>query len=749
MHSFPFRQARWRSVLWLSVLVVLLLALICVAIDGNPLVRPGWVLLAPAIALFGIYCLSLIYLLRSLRRAEQRQAQLQSDLRSGDEDLRRAHQAGGIGTWWVGRDGQWLQLSPQTVEMFELSRSEMALADFVGQVHPDDRHRVVRILKQAWAGQRAFDLTCRLLLPDHGERWIAVRGAIVEDAGERRVTGTVVDVSERVEIQTLAMDAQRQFRLIFEINPLPCWLFDLDTLRFLEVNPATIRQYGYSREELMSMQVVDIGLPEQAEQVAQRLRQPDPPGRGSLLTVVHRHKDGTQMDVRVHTTMMEIAGLQARLVLAENVSEYMAYQRELAHRASHDATTGLLNVRALTEQLRDAGMPRYTIAHVQLRGLQLIGDTLGRRVGAEVLHRLCERLQVLADEYGWLAFQPSEDFVLAIDEGHDPLPVIDALVTMLSEPVRGRDSLHPLDVRIGVAEFPRDGARADEVIAQAAQAAHAAREADVTVMHFDKSIATHLSERLHLIGRLHEAIDHGEFELHYQPIVDAHSGVPVTLEALVRWMSPERGQVPPDEFIQLCEDTGLILPLGRWAIHQGASDRRRLADAGWADLPIAINISALQLLNSDVPGDVAAACREFGLGHGALHVELTETSLVRDPEQALQAMHRLHAQGVHVSLDDFGTGFSSMSYLQNMPLDSLKIDRSFVTDVDRNVRNAAICQTLITLGHSLGLKVIAEGVERAEQHAWLSENGCDQVQGYLLGRPATLDGIIEMLRGGP
>lgn len=744
MRQLRSRRWQWRGVLGFGVLAALLLAF--AATGHGEALRPRWMFMALAIALLAVYGLSLAYLLRSLWHAERRQAQLLSDLRTGNEDLRRAHLAGGVGTWWIGPDGEWLHLAPQTMQMFGLGRRDVAVAAFVERVHPDDRHKVKRILAQAREGRQGFDVTCRLLL-GQAEHWIAVRGAMVEDDGERRMTGTVVDISERMEIEALATDAQYRFQRIFEISPLPCWLFDLETLRFLEVNPAAIRQYGYSREEFLSMRVLDIGLPEQAERLAQQLRQPDPPGRGTLLTVVHRHRDGTRMDVRVHTTMLEIGGLQARLVLAENVSEYMAYQRELAHRASHDAATGLLNVPALAEQLQEAALPRYAVAHVQLRGLQLIGDTLGRRVGEDVLHHLCVRLQSLAEEYGWLAFQPSEDFVLAIGEEHDPDRALQALEAMLSEPVRGRDSLHSLDVRIGVARFPEDGLRADEVIAQAAQAAHAAREADVTVMHFEKAIATRLSERLHLIGRLHEAIDRGEFELHYQPILDARSGAPAALEALVRWLSPEHRQVSTGEFVKLCEDTGLILPLGRWAIHQGARDRRRLADAGWEALPIAINVSALQFLNSDVAGDVAAACREFGLDHGALHVELTETSLVRDPDQALQTMNALHAQGVRISLDDFGTGFSSMSYLQHMPLDSLKIDRSFVADVDGNPRNAAICRTLITLGHSLGLRVIAEGVERPEQQAWLVANGCDQLQGYLLGTPAPLDGIIAYLCG--
>ncbi|HBK47621.1 MAG TPA: hypothetical protein DDZ67_14565 [Xanthomonadaceae bacterium] len=378
----------------------------------------------------------------------------------------------------------------------------------------------------------------------------------------------------------------------------------------------------------------------------------------------------------------------------------------------------------------------------------MIGDTLGREVGEEVLLQLCRELQARVDGHGWIAFQPAEDFVVAIDDRHDADALIEMLATLLSGPVRGRDSMHQLDVHIGVARFRADAADAEDVIGKAAQAAHAARERGVLVTRFDNAIAARLSERLRMVGRLHEAIDRGEFELHYQPIQHARDRRPVALEALLRWRRPDGGMVQPDEFIQLCEDTGLIVPLGRWVIGQAARDQRRLADAGWPDLAIAINVSALQFLNTDLAADVGAAINEHGLGRGALHVELTESSLMRDPELALRTMHELHAQGVCISLDDFGTGFSSMSYLQNMPLDSLKIDRSFVTDVDTNARNASICRALLTLGHNLGLKVIAEGVETQAQYDWLSDNGCDQVQGFLLGRPGPFEQVVGQLRRG-
>lgn len=235
--------------------------------------------------------------------------------------------------------------------------------------------------------------------------------------------------------------------------------------------------------------------------------------------------------------------------------------------------------------------------------------------------------------------------------------------------------------------------------------------------------------------------------MHFQIIRHAADGEPASLEALIRWPQRKGGFVPPSQFIPLCEDSGLIVPLGRWVMRRAAECHRQLTAAGWGKLPIAVNVSPNQFMASDLVGDVAAIAAEFSLRKGALHIELTESVVMNRPEQALSTMHRLQKQGVCISIDDFGTGFSSMSYLRHLPLDALKIDRSFVTDVDHDTRNASICRALLSLGHSLGLEVIAEGVERIGQYEWLKEHGCDQAQGYLFGMPMPLDKVVETLNG--
>ncbi|MGV8961044.1 MAG: bifunctional diguanylate cyclase/phosphodiesterase [Stenotrophomonas sp.] len=706
---------------------------------------PWWRYLYAAIAIYLLYLTGFTYLLTSMRRSSAHQDLLSGELRKGGSELALAHQVGKVGTWFIDGDGTVLHWSPPTRRMFALDREHTRLETALARVHRDEQPALRQMLGAAWAGTQPLDTEFRIVLPGGAVRWLSVRGEMVAMAdGGRRMTGAVVDVSERILSQARAQEAERQFRLVFDRNPAPFWIFDLTTLRFLEVNRAAVELYGYSREEFLSMSILDIRPQEEWDGIREAITgPPDSPIQGPQVRI-HRRKDGTVFKVRAHVAELEFAQVPACLVLAEDISEQLAYERELAYRASHHQDTGLLNVRALADLL-DSDSRGYTIAHMQLHGLQMINDALGREAGEEVLRTIAARLGGLGARYGLLAYQPAEDFVLAINSKHDPQMALDALLQLVSEPVRGRDFFHQLEPRIGVASCPADGERAEQVIGKAAQAAHAARDSGAAISRFDGRVARQLSERLQLAGRIHSAIDGGEFELHFQPIRHAADGSPAVLEALLRWPQADGSFIPPGDFIQLCEDTGLIIALGRWVIAAAAEAQQQLGQLGWGHLPIAVNVSAVQFFNSDLIGEFSRAIEACGLARGSLHLELTESSLMRNPAQALQTLQQLHQEGICVSLDDFGTGFSSMSYLQHLPLDSLKIDRCFVTDVDSNPRNAAICRALLSLGHSMGLVVIAEGVETEGQYAWLVAHGCDQVQGYLLGRPMPLPALVKLL----
>ncbi|KRG75081.1 hypothetical protein ABB30_12910 [Stenotrophomonas ginsengisoli] len=700
-----------------------------------------WRYLAGSLLIYLIYLLGVGYLLYAIRNAHLRQQRLADELRAGSAELALANKIGRVSTWTA--NTQTLHWGHGAAQAFGLDHNSASLGDVFERVHHLDVAMVRRSWQQAWSGEQPMDLMFRLVFPGGVIRWLSVRGERVAD-GSGYMTGAAVDVTERVQAQERAREAERQFRILFERNPVPFWLFDLQNLRFLEVNHAAVERYGYSREELLAMTVLDIRPQEDWAELRETISLIQ---RGVLRESrvrTHQRKDGTLLSVQEQTARLEFAGHDACLVLAVDVTERLAYERDLAYRASHHPETGLMTRRALADTLDMRDRP-YAIAHIQLRGLQLVGDTLGQDIGEQVLRAVAARLGGLGGRYGLLAYQPGEDFILAIKGRYELEHVLEHLAEVVSEPVRGPESFHQLQAHIGVDSCTDNRLPADTVMARAAQAAHAARADGVLIKYYDQAVAQRLTSRLHMAARIHSAIEQGQFELYFQPICRAGDGQPVMLEALLRWPQADGSWIMPGEFINLAEDTGQMIALGRWVIRAAARAQLALATAGWRDLSVAINVSAVQFFNDDLLGEFSRACEDVGIAPQALQVELTESSLMRDPERGLQTMQRLHDRGIKIALDDFGTGFSSMSYLQHLPLDALKIDRSFVADVETNPRNAAICRALLSLGHSLGLEVVAEGVETEGQRQWLQAHQCDQLQGYLLGRPASMGQTLAWL----
>ena len=709
---------------------------------------PWYRFVAIAVVLYVLYWVMLLVMMRAVHRADRAQRDMLVQLQRNTEHLQLAQHTGKVGAWAMEQGAHELVWGGDISQMFGLGDTASASLRLFGRhVHPSDRRMLLRRFASAWRSRSAFSSEFRLVADDGAERWVVGRGGVVQDeAGRLRMTGTLVDISERMEAMSRVTDAERQFRLIFDRNPLPFWVHDARTQRFLEVNRAASLQYGFSREEFLTMQLSDIcpsGLPDTSGLV-----QGAAAGFDDAHVSQHRRKDGSTLQARVYGSEIRFGGQEAKLVLAEDVSERLEYEKELAYRASHDQTTGLINLQTLTDRLDQGQHPGYQVVYLQLRGLQPIRDSLGRETADDVLRTLAARLQQWADDFGLAAHQPDEDFVLAILNPQQSNAALDAAIEAVREPIGQSDgSMQRLDARFGLAEDDGSGQRAERIIDNAALAAHALESAAFEISRYDGALARRYSDRLRMASRLRAAIEQNEFELHFQPIVRVSDGSVATLEALVRWPQRDGSDIPPGDFIPLCEDTGLIVPLGNWILRRAAQAQAWLQRQGCEDLPVAVNVSAIQVLQTDLPRELEAACALAGIAPRALHMELTESVVMNRPEQGMAAMQRLREAGVCISLDDFGTGFSSMSYLRHLPLSSIKLDRAFVRDVDRDERNASICRALLLLGHSLGLVMIAEGVERPEELEWLRRHGCDQVQGYLLGRPQPLEAVLLRVQG--
>lgn len=724
--------------------------LITAGIAREEVLGPWWVFLGiVCVGMLG-YIVAFALLVSTARRAVRVQRALSADVRAAVAAMRMAQHVGRTGTWTTNAAGTHLAWSEQVCELLGLpdDRTSLPLEDFYAIVHDDDRDALRATFDAAWTAGDVFASDYRIVRSDGDIRWLAVRAAMVASDDGAVMSGTAVDITERAAAEATLIAAEERFRLMFERNPMPFWVFDVETLRFLEVNDAAVAHYGYSRDEFLAMTIADIRPPDARAMLLADVREPRE-GHGPPRVWLHRKRDGTLLEVRVHSADCRIGGRPARLVLAQDVTERMTFERERAFQATHDPATGLLNLQALLLAAAPGGSgDGYGIVHVRLPGLDLLGNTLGRAIGDEVLREAARHLEALGARFGAVAHVPTEAFVLLVSDRSRIAEAADAVRTLLAQPIEHLALAHRPDAQLGTATSPADGATAEQVAANASLAAHEAAERGAGLLAYDAAMGERIAHRLKLAARVREAIDQDAFTLHFQVIRRAADLAPVALEALVRWPQPDGGFIPPCDFIPLCETSGLILPLGAWVLRRAARDHRLLADAGWGDLPIAINVSAVQFLHHDLPAEMAKLAEEFSLPRGALQVELTESAVLARPEQAMETMRALQAQGVRISLDDFGTGFSSMAHLKDLPLDTLKIDRAFIEQVDVSPRSAAICDALIVLGHSVGLNIIAEGIEHAGQQDWLVAHGCDELQGYHLGRPAPLGDVVALLDAG-
>lgn len=696
-----------------------------------------------------LYWLALGYFLHRLSGGERMREALLAELEEQAAWLDQAQQAARTGVWRLEADGNRVKVSAHTAAMFGFASEpiELPAERFFERLHPDDRARVEAMFWAARDSGTPYSVEYRVRPRPGIERWIRAAGGLVSDShGQSRVTGTVIDITERHEERQRVERAEAQFRALFQRNPLPFWVFDLETLRFLAVNDTAQATYGYDEEEFRAMTILDLRPTTSHGAVLESMRRrgPDEDVDGVW---THLRSDGSRLDARVFSSGIEFGGRPARLVLAEDVSDRMAYERDLAWRATHDSVTGLIRLPALADELNSSHTPgaRYAVAFVRLRDMELVSSTLGTRTSELLLREMAARMTVVAVEFGLAGYWPDASFLVVSLDPSRAADMVAALEQAIAMPVETDFGAHPIEASIGVAEGPESGEDAEKVIGHAALAALQAWQDQVAVLPYDRAMAAKAEERLSLSRRLSQALENGEFALHYQPVRRVDDGRVVSLEALLRWHH-DGGFVSPAVFIPLAEASGLIVPIGRWVLEQAARTYLHLVGCGLGSIPVAVNVSAVQLLADSVPDAVRELQQQYALPPGALHVELTESVLLRRPQAARACMQQLRDAGLPIAIDDFGTGFSSLSYLRELPLDALKIDRSFVQDVHADERNASICRALLALARGLGLATIAEGVENEADLAWLRANGCDQAQGYLLGRPMPLDALVATLK---
>ena len=433
-----------------------------------------------------------------------------------------------------------------------------------------------------------------------------------------------------------------------------------------------------------------------------------------------------------------------------------AANKQLRHLATHDALTGLPNRVLLDDRLAQAIAHSQRNGHlfallmVDLARFKLINDSLGHRAGDELLQETARRLTGVARAIDTLARSGGDEFVMIlhpIDARDDAELLAQRVIEALKPTMRIAGVDIHTSPSIGIAFYPADGTTTETLIARADAAMYSAKQRGRNnAQCFAPGMDTQSQDKVHLESDLHEAIALKQFELDYQPKVDVKSGAVHSVEALIRWRHPQRGLISPNEFIPLAEDSGLIGPIGGWVVREACRQAKAWQRKGLPQVRVAVNLSASQFRQKNLLATIRQALLDADLDPSYLEVELTESAVMTNPEESVSILEQLSKMGVLVSVDDFGTGYSSMSYLRRFPIDKLKIDRGFISEFMTRPDDASIVRAIVSLAHSLRLKVVAEGVETPDQLDFLKTLGCDQYQGFHFSTPVSAADFEELLR---
>jgi|GEM_PF-4303850 len=448
--------------------------------------------------------------------------------------------------------------------------------------------------------------------------------------------------------------------------------------------------------------------------------------------------------------------LKRTVELRQEITERKNSEAQLKHLSTHDALTSLANRMLLADRLEQSmhyaqrSGRMVGVLLLDLDRFKIVNDSLGHAVGDQLLIEVARRLRQSVREVDTVARLGGDEFVLLVTEMEtieDASLVATKVLGKLSNPYKleGRDL--SLTASLGISIYPRDGSDGEMLIRNADAAMYQSKRNRSTFSFYAQEMNQTVLATLELEGALRHALERGEFSLHYQPQVLLPSGEILGCEALIRWNHPVRGMISPAEFIPLAEETGLIDPIGAWVIQEACRQAMLWRSEGLPELLIAVNLSARQFRNSNLPQQIKTILADTGMEPNALDLELTESMVMDDPIGARQMMQNLKGLGLSLSLDDFGTGYSSLNYLRQFPVDTLKIDRSFIRDIVVDPSGASVVTSIIDIAHNLGLKAVAEGVETQEQLEFLIQCKCDSFQGFLFSKPLPAEGFSALLRG--
>ena len=714
------------------------------------------------IELNGTTCLVL-----TVRNITEQRAQEQA-LSESKQRLRLALDSADLGTWdWhIPSSRLFASARASQLQGLESRPFEGAFLDFFRQVPMEDRHSLRQSYQRLVEERRShYQVTYRIQLDNGGLRFLESTAKLqLDDAGQpQRMVGTLVDISERLLREQRLQASEEKFAKAFHSSPDAITITERDTGRYIEINEGFTRITGYLDWEVIGRTVHELSIwayPEERVRMIEHLTQ-----HGQVLHMeMHgRHRDGELRLVDVSVQPIELDGVACLLLTARDISELKQAQAQVQHLAYHDALTNLPNRALLMDRLTQqiALLKRHelrgALLFLDLDHFKHINDSLGHPVGDSVLRLITARLEASVRLEDTVARLGGDEFVVLLSglEGkrsevtRHVRQVADKLRQLLAEPMLLDGHRLQVTPSIGVALIPDHGNTPADLLKRADIALYRAKDSGRNAIQlFRTTMQDAASARLRLENDLRLALARGEFELHFQPQVDARDGKVVGAEALLRWQHPQLGPQSPAHFIQVLEESGLIVEVGGWVLAEACHFCSQLLAGGLVDgerFSLCVNISPRQFRQHDFVERVANCLRDSQLPNAMLKLEITEGIVIQNIDDTVGKMLRLKKHGVSFAMDDFGTGYSSLTYLKRLPVDMLKIDQSFVRDATNDPNDAEIIRAIVAMARSLGLALIAEGVEQQDQLDFLQSQDCHLYQGYLFSKPLPQEAFRELL----
>lgn len=679
---------------------------------------------------------------------------VEEELLSIKRRLELAQQAGRVGSFEWDLLNNTYFLTPELEELYGLPEGGFKmLKNWSDIIHPEDRESAQKAVEAAVKGKADLANEFRVVWPDGSIRWLHSRAKVVKDENGKpiKMYGVNVDITQQKLAEDRAVREGKKFLTLIENSSAGILLLDASG-KIITFGHSVL---GYKAEDKIGKSILDVIHPEDKGKVLEEIKNlAVTPGQTHTAQYRAMHKKGDWRWIEaVITNLLHDPNIGAVVVNYRDITERVEAEKIIKEKSTKDYLTGILNRHAFQdileetiEKIKEGDI--FSVLFLDLDRFKNVNDTLGHEVGDRVLEIISKRLAKTVNDLGVIGRLGGDEFGILVPDKKDrskTLKLAKELLKTFKEVILIDDHQLFIEGSMGITSFPKDGTYANDLLRNADIALYRAKdEGRNNYRFYNDAMKTSAAKKLLLEQKLRAAPENKELFLEYQPIIDIETNQIVSLEALIRWKHPTMGTMYPNQFIPLAEETGVIKTLGRWALDEVIKDHKSWQKS-YEKLPqITLNVSCAEFIDPALTKRINSVLRKSKMDPKYIEFEITESTAMKEIHKTKEKLDVLARMGVGIIMDDFGTGYSSLGNLQRFPLHKLKIDKSFITNCTKSESDAAIVRAIISMAHSLGLKVVAEGVENKDQLDFIRAYDCDYVQGFLFGKPQRADQVVEL-----